>query len=264
MLPKKHLSQNFLSEQSILERIASEGRAHLFHAIFEIGAGEGALTEVLARHAHHVLALEFDRDLLPILREKFPPSSNVSLLEGDILHTSIDTIVKKYSSQQLPWAIFGNIPYAITGSILRKLTALEEAPQSIVLLVQKEVAERIVEKNKKRSLLSLSISLFGEAKLLFLVPKESFFPVPQVESAILQVIPHSNRLPFEMREAVLRLAKIGFASKRKTLANNFAAHRMFSKDRIERFLIESGKTKNARAEELSKEEWIELLRALSE
>ena len=270
MRPKKSFSQNFLRDESVLERIVREGNAASFDWIVEIGAGEGALTEALARSgARRILAFELDHDLIPKLLRRFPLSSNVSVIEADFLHTDIPSLLSQKgfqfqssesdtSNESWPksWSIFGNIPYGITGKIIRKLVRLVSAPDSIVLMVQREVAERLVEKDGKQSLLSLAVGLFGKTDVLFSVPKEAFFPVPEVESAIIRITPDPNRLPNETREEILRLARIGFASKRKTLANNFAAHREYSKETIEKLLETMGKHKNARAEELSAEEWI--------
>lgn len=256
MLPKKSLSQNFLRDQTIIQNIAEEAASS--ETILEIGAGEGVLTEELAKKAKKIIALEFDRDLIPELLNRFPLSSNVSVVEANILHSDSIGILKKHGWKNEPYDVFGNIPYAITGKIIRLLVSLNPAPRTIVLMVQREVAERIVIKDRKQSLLSLAVALFGTPEILFLVPKEAFFPAPRVESAVLRITPDPNRLPIDERESILRLAKIGFASKRKTLMNNFAAHQELSKEKLSHFLTEIGKTSTARAEELSPEEWSRL------
>lgn len=257
--PKKSLSQNFLRDEGVIRNIARLGEAHHFEWIVEIGAGEGVLTEVLAQEARHVIALEFDRDLIPRLLKRFPISSDVSVVETNILHTNIvDLLEKKGGKDRGSWAIFGNIPYAITGKIIRLLVSMEKAPDTIVLMVQKEVAERIVAKNGKQNILSLAVALFGKAEILFLVPKDAFFPAPEVESAVIRITPDKERLSNEEREHILRLAKIGFASKRKTLANNFAANPKYSKEEVENFLKSINKSLSTRAEELSVEEWVKL------
>lgn len=275
MHPKKSLSQNFLRDETVIQSIAEE--ANPSDTILEIGAGEGALTEKLAERAQKVIAIEFDRDLVPKLLKRFPLSSNVSIIEGDILHTDIPSLLHQKESFLSPpqshsseisgassspssksWCVFGNIPYAITGKIIRLLSSLDPAPNKIVLMVQKEVAERIVAKDGKQSILSLSVALFGTSKILFTVPKEAFFPAPKVESAVIRITPDPDRLSLEEREEILRLAKIGFASKRKTLINNFAAHREYSKETLENFLKNIGKAPNTRAEELSAEAWTRL------
>lgn len=259
MHPKKSLSQNFLRDEHIIQAIAEQGYASSFEWIVEIGAGEGALTEVLAKTGQHIIALEFDRDLIPKLLRRFSLDSPVSIVEADILRADIPEILRQRGFKEgMLWAIFGNIPYAITGKIIRILTTLDPAPDSIVLMVQKEVAERIAVHHEKQSLLSLSVALFGTSKILFTVPKEAFFPIPKVESALLCITPQKHSLPIETREYILRLAKIGFASKRKTLLNNFGAHSGFSKESVLNFLESIKKTPTARAEELSLEEWMQL------
>ncbi len=260
MLPKKSLSQNFLRDEAALRGIAEE--AESFDTVLEIGAGEGALTKELSKKAGKILALEFDRDLIPVLFARFPLSSNVSVVETDILRTNIIETLKKYGWKDERYAIFGNIPYAITGKIIRLLVTLDPAPEKTVLMVQKEVAERIIAKDGKQSLLSLSVALFGAPAICFTVPKEAFFPAPRVESAVIRIIPDPNHLSLERREQILRLAKIGFASKRKTLVNNFATHRGYSKELLVNFLKSIGKSSSARAEELSAEEWTELQKSI--
>lgn len=280
MFPKKSFSQNFLRDESVLRRIAEE--INPSDTILEIGAGEGALTEELGKRARNVIALEFDHELIPGLLRRFPLSSNVSIVEADILHADIPSLIdqkelpispsssspSKISSESRSksefrqWSIFGNIPYGITGKIIRLLVALNPAPDKIILMVQKEVAERIVAKNGKQSLLSLSVALFGHAEILFTVSRNAFFPAPEVESAVIRITPNPGRLQNETRERILHLAKIGFAAKRKTLANNFATHPEFSKETIERLLEHISKSKNARAEELSAEEWERLQRSI--
>ena len=259
MIPKKSLSQNFLQDERVINDIVRLGQANAFDWIVEIGAGEGALTEALSQEAKKIIALEFDRDLIPWLLRRFPLASRVSIVEADILHANIPEILQQKGFEaDASWAIFGNIPYAITGKILRILVSLSVVPDSIVLMMQKEVAERIVAKDRKQSLLSLSVSLFGTSKILFTVPKEAFFPSPQVESAIIRIMPNRQRLPLEEREHILHLAKIGFASRRKTFLNNFGAHTKFSKECLLSFLESIGKAPTARAEELSPEEWARL------
>lgn len=253
MFPKKSFSQNFLRDESVLRKIAEE--ANPSDTILEIGAGEGALTEELAKKARKIIALEFDRDLIPGLLRRFPLSGNVSIIEGDILQVDIIETLKKYHWKGEPYALFGNIPYAITGKIIRLLVSLDPAPDKIVLMVQKEVAERIVAKDGKQSLLSLAVALFGTPEILFTVPKEAFFPAPAIESAVIRITPDPHRLSLRERECILRLAKIGFAKKRKTLTNNFAAHPAYSKASIEDFLTNIGKPTNTRAEALSTKEW---------
>ena len=256
MIPKKSFSQNFLRDESVVQTIATIGCADSFDWIVEIGAGEGVLTEALSQGKARVIAIELDRDLIPHLLWRFPIDSNVSVVEADILRADINEILNRRGFKSGDsWAIFGNIPYAITGKILRMLVSLENAPDSVVLMMQKEVAERIVAEDGHSSILSLSISLFGNAEILFTVPKEAFFPMPKVESAVIRITPNKNRLSADKRENILRMAKIGFASKRKTLLNNFASHRDFSKKTLLDFLETTGKPRTVRAENLSAKDW---------
>lgn len=256
MHPKKSLSQNFLCDQTIIQNIAEEATSS--ETILEIGAGEGVLTDELAKRAKKIIALEFDRDLIPELLNRFPLSSNVSVVEADILRTDIPGTLKKYGWKGESYDVFGNIPYAITGKIIRLLVALDPAPRKIVLMIQKEVADRIVARDGKQSVLSTAVALFGKAEKLFDVSRNAFRPAPNVESAILCIVPDVNRLPVETREHILRVVKIGFASRRKTLANNLATLPEYSKDDIEDLLASLSLSKNVRAEELPVGVWKKL------
>jgi len=201
MLPKKSFSQNFLRDEEVVENIARLGEADHFNWVVEIGAGEGALTAELSRKARRVVALEVDRDLVPGLLKRFPIASNVSVAEGDILRADIFKLLETRGFRSgESWAIFGNIPYAITGKIIRKITLLETIPGAVVLMVQKEVALRIVAEKGKQSILSVAVALFGKAEILFSVSKTAFFPEPNVESAVIRIVPHHDMISREERE----------------------------------------------------------------
>ncbi len=264
MLPKKSFSQNFLRDEEVVENIARLGEADHFNWVVEIGAGEGALTAELSRKARRVVALEVDRDLVPGLLKRFPIASNVSVAEGDILRADIFKLLETRGFRSgESWAIFGNIPYAITGKIIRKITLLETIPGAVVLMVQKEVALRIVAEKGKQSILSVAVALFGKAEILFSVSKTAFFPEPNVESAVIRIVPHHDMISREERERVLRFVKIGFASKRKTLANNLVSGLRLEKESVEKMLLTLGKDVRVRAEELSPDEWVRLVCLLS-
>ena len=287
MYPKKSLSQNFLRDETVIQSIAKE--ANPSDTILEIGAGEGALTEKLAERAQKVIAIEFDRDLLPKLLKRFPLSSNVSIIEGDILHTDIPSLLhQKESFLSLPqshsseisdassspssksWCVFGNIPYAITGKIIRLLSSLDPAPNKIVLMVQKEVAERIVAvdrasgKPDKESILSIAVKAYGTPRYVATVKAGSFVPAPKVDSAIIAIESISrNHFPTLHHEQVFfQLVKTGFAHKRKTLAGNLKNN--WEPEIVDGAIAAVGLPVAVRAEEIRIETWVALMHAVYE
>ena len=183
---KKFFGQNFLSNKNILQTLVDAAHISNNDVVLEVGPGRGSLTELLALHAKKVIAIEKDKDLIPILQERFAKSTNVHIVEGDILHLKPGMIKIKQK-----YKIAANIPYYITGKFLRIF--LTEAgsglprPDPMVLMVQKEVAERIAAKDGKESLLSLSVKAYGVPSIVRVVPRGAFSPPPKVDSAILKI-----------------------------------------------------------------------------
>jgi 16S rRNA (adenine1518-N6/adenine1519-N6)-dimethyltransferase len=214
---KKSLGQNFLKSTKALSDIISAGDISPNEIILEIGPGKGALTEKLLEKAGKVVAIEKDPELILLLREKFAKeiiNKKLEIIEHDIL--DFDFTAEKYK-------IIANIPYYITGAIIRKFLESNNQPEIMVLLVQKEVAKRIVAQDKKESILSISVKAYGSPVYVDTVKKRYFSPEPKVDSAILLVENISKRLFVEnniSEEKFFELVKIGFAHKRKVLSSN--------------------------------------------
>lgn len=233
MKPKKSLGQNFLISPRVANAIALAGEIKKGEAIIEIGPGKGALTKELIFAGAKVIAIEKDKALVEKLKEKF----QIEIISADVLDEII--LPKKYK-------LIANIPYYITGAILEKFLAGENPPSLAVLMVQKEVAERIVAKNKKESILSISIKVFGEPSIVMRVSRGNFFPIPNVDSAVLKIENIKN--PFvnqKEQERFFEMVKAGFAHKRKLLKSNL------STCHVDKSLI----PENARAEDMSLEFW---------
>ncbi len=185
---KKHFGQHFLSNRTILQTMIDAAGISKKDVVLEVGPGLGSLTELLAKHAKRVVAIEKDRDLIPILQEKFKNDKNVEIIEGDALNLPKPLLRKKGKTFNGRYKIVANIPYYITGHFLRLfLENPRLRPSCMVLMVQKEVADRIVAKDKKESLLSMSVKSFGEPKIIRIVPRGAFNPPPGVDSAILKI-----------------------------------------------------------------------------
>ncbi len=270
---KKYLGQNFLKSEPALRKIVEAGEIKPDDIILEIGPGRGALTEKLLAFAGKVIAVEKDNELVEFLKEKFKKeikSRSLVLVHGDILEFEI-------TNYELgSYKIIANIPYNITGAILKKFLTAEYQPERMVLMLQQEVAQRIIARDKKESILSISVKAYGEPRLIMKVPKRYFSPRPEVDSAVI-VIKNISRKLFTSPPAPLwstregisfsgtlgkagdgvseekfwEVVRAGFAHKRKKLASN-----------LKGVVSPTGLASmaNKRAEDLSLEDWIDLLK----
>ena len=219
MQKKKSLGQHFLHSAHYLHATADAAEIKTGDIVLEIGPGEGALTEVLLSHGARIVAIEKDSRLISVLQEKFKKEIGESMLtvaEGDALNFEIS----KFRNFDR-FAVVGNIPYYITGALLKRFLSSAHQPTTLVFLIQKEVAERIV-KTKKESILSLSVKAYGTPKYIKTVPAGAFSPPPKVDSAILAVknISRKNFSNEEHEQKFFELIKKGFSQKRKFLINN--------------------------------------------
>ena len=255
--PRKSLGQNFLVDESALQRVVAAAGLEADAVVLEIGPGLGSLTRLLAESARRVVCVELDPALIPVLHEVLAPFQNVQIVQGDILRLDPSTYMKTASESALsPYLVVANIPYYITSALMRHLLEGASRPQRMVLTVQREVAERICAGPGDMSLLALSVQLYGAPRLAGRIPANAFYPVPKVDSAIIRVdLLPERRLPAEQVETFFRLAKAGFSQKRKTLRNALAAGMHWSALQSEAFLNQSGIDPMRRAETLSLEEW---------
>jgi 16S rRNA (adenine1518-N6/adenine1519-N6)-dimethyltransferase len=250
---KKSLGQHFLRSPHYLKLIADTAHLTEGELVVEVGPGEGTLTaELLARGAV-VSAVEKDHRLIPLLQEKFAKEigeKRFFLHEADALEFDISNLKATH------WKLVGNIPYYITGALLRKFLSTEPQPSTIVFLIQKEVAERVA-RSKKESILSLSIKAYGEPKYIKTVPSGAFSPPPAVDSAILAVehISRKNFATTAQEEKFFALVHAGFAQKRKLLKRNLES--VLGKVSLE--ALQTAKIQeNARAEDVPLEKWLAL------
>ncbi len=282
---KKSLGQNFLKSEIALIKIVETGEIKKDDVILEIGPGKGALTEKLLKHAGLVIAVEKDQELFEFLKIKFATqikSGSLVLVCDNILkfEMSSSEIFKFFSGPRFPgslsrpdhsknlkslhYKIIANIPYNITGAILKKFLTEENQPERMVLMVQQEVAKRIVARDGKESILSISVKAYGEPKMVMKVPKRYFSPTPKVDSAVIAIKNISRKLfvgvnqPVDLagRQVVdeakfWEIVKMGFAHKRKKLSSNLRSAPV-SQGQSLRSLG------NKRAEDLSLSDWISL------
>jgi 16S rRNA (adenine1518-N6/adenine1519-N6)-dimethyltransferase len=252
--PNKSLGQNFLQDDAALRKIISVSKIAATDTVLEIGPGLGSLTRYLALSAKYVVAVELDKSLLPILSSVVKGLENVRVVQGDILKINIAEWFRSDSYQ-----VVANIPYYITSAIFRHLLESQPKPKSIVLTVQKEVAQRICAEQGDMSLLALSVQVFGRPEIVADIPAEAFYPAPDVDSSVIRLeISSDPAIPTTQLDSFFRLAKAGFGQKRKTLRNSLSAGLSISAEAAEGLLKKSGIDPKRRAETLSIPEWATL------
>lgn len=220
---KKSLGQNFLTEPNILRKIVETASIDQETNVLEVGPGIGALTEQLAQNGHQVLAFEIDDRLIPVLKDTLAPYSNVTIIHQDILQADLSTIIKTEFSDDLPIKVVANLPYYITTPILMHFLEAQVPIAEMVVMLQKEVADRISAKpgTKAYGSLSIAVQYYMEAKVAFIVPKTVFVPQPNVDSAILKLTRREKpAAEVKNEQAFFKLVKAAFALRRKTLWNN--------------------------------------------
>jgi 16S rRNA (adenine1518-N6/adenine1519-N6)-dimethyltransferase len=266
---KKNLGQNFLVDESVVEGIVREVAPRAGETILEIGPGRGALTERLIEKAGRLVAIEFDRDLVPVLSERFGGRGNFELVEGDALSEDLCALVAPATQAR----VVANLPYYISTAILQRLIEQRRCLSEMVLMLQSEVVERITAPAGKseRGFLSVLVEAYCEAEKLFDVAPASFRPVPKVWSTVVRLSVRKELYVRVADEALLwRLVSAGFAQRRKTIFNNLRATTGELRSRIEQnggmteVLAQAKVEPQRRAETLMLEEWARLAQAIGE
>jgi len=258
--PDKRLGQNFLVDESALQRIVQAAEVGPQDNVLEIGPGLGALTRHLAARAARVTAVELDERLFPALREVVGASPNVRLVQGDILH-----FVPRDLMGGEPYLVAANIPYYITSAVFRHLLSAAPLPRRVVLTVQREVAGRVCAAPGKMNLLALSVQVYGAPRIAAHIPAEAFYPVPKVDSAVVRVdVFPRPRIPAAHLDAFFRLARAAFSQKRKTLLNALSAGMRWGKPHTRACLERAGIEPQLRAQALGWDEWEALVSAVEE
>ena len=251
--PKKSLGQHWLKDPEILADIAEAAELTCDDVVLEIGPGLGTLTSRLLARANSVTAVGFDTDLARKLPGQFP-GKKLTVVNQDILQFDLNQLPKNYK-------VVANVPYYITSKIVEKLMTAENKPSVAVLLVQKEVAERIAAEAGNMSILSVSVQIFAEAELDIEVPRQFFTPPPKVDSQVVVLRTRNNPLitPEDQRD-FFRIVKAGFSAKRKKLRSSLSGGLGIDKSAVEELLKNAGISPDARAEDLAIEDWKRLLK----
>ncbi|MEX2784005.1 16S rRNA (adenine(1518)-N(6)/adenine(1519)-N(6))-dimethyltransferase RsmA [Streptococcus sp. H49] len=267
---KKSFGQNFLTDSNILQKIVDTAEIDQNVNVIEIGPGIGALTEFLAEQAAEVMAFEIDDRLIPILADTLKDFDNVQVINEDILKSDLQARIKAFSDPSLPIKVVANLPYYITTPILMHLIESRIPFAEFVVMMQKEVADRISAEPRTKAYGSLSIAVqyYMTAKLAFVVPKTVFVPAPNVDSAILKMTRRQEPLvEVKDEDFFFRLTKVAFAHRRKTLWNNLISYFGKSeetKTQLKDSLERAGISPSVRGETLSIPEFADLADALKE
>lgn len=258
---KKGFGQNFLVDDSVLEKIVEAGNVSKEDTVIEIGPGLGNLTEYLLDRAGKVIAFEIDADMIEILKSRFGDKDNFELVNEDIMEVDLKEYIKGSAK------VIANLPYYITTPILFKLLEYKERVTDIVIMVQREVAERLLAtpKGKEYGVLTINTNYVSDASLVTIVPNTSFIPAPNVTSAVVKLeINLDKAKEIEDEESFKRLVKAAFSARRKKVINSVMNANVFSvtKEELTSYIVSLGFNENVRAEEIPTEKYIELANML--
>lgn len=259
--PKKQLGQNFLKNPEIARKMTVAAAIIQSDTIIEVGPGTGILTEELVKTGAKIFAVEKDFDLIEKLKRNVGEPKNLKIVHQDALWFDHSTIDGNYK-------VVANIPYNITSPLIRKFIESENKPEMMVLMVQKEVAERITAKpgDSNRGYLTLIVEFYAAAKILFEVSRNEFYPVPKVDSAVIKITTKKHHLRGDSKqvqpEFFFKIVKAGFSSKRQQIHNSLAATLRLEKNVVLDILSKAKIEPTLRAEDLTLEQWIELYRII--
>jgi len=261
--PSRRLGQNFLIDEKVLRKIIEAAELSKDDIVLEVGPGIGNLTAELAKRVKKVIAIEKDQKMVEILNELLEgwKVRNVKIVKADILKFS----PKIYNLKSKIYKVVANIPYYLTSPLIRKFVeTVEVKPQLLVLMVQKEVAQRICTKPPDMSILAVSVQFYAKAEIISFVSKKSFWPQPKVDSAIIKIIPRKSALPIRVNPLLFfKVVRAGFSQPRKQLANNFSKKLGIDKIKVREWLLKNKIQPTQRAETLNLEDWINLTKSLN-
>ena len=263
--PSKRLGQNFLVDKGTVRKIIEAAELQPDDTVLEIGPGLGVLTQELAKRVKKVIAVEKDQKLYIILKELLECSNvrNVRIVRDDILKLKIENLkIENYK-------VIGNLPFYLTAPVIRQFLEITEArPLQMTLVVQKEVGQRICSKPPDMNLLAVSVQFYSEPKIISYISKKSFWPSPEVDAAILKIVPHKAvphqylRYDAGLREQFFKIVRSGFSQPRKQLINNLSRGLNIDKKKIGEWLLKNNIQPTQRAETLSVKDWVKLTKCL--
>ena len=265
--PSKRLGQNFLIDKATVRRIISVANLNSNDITLEVGPGTGILTRELAKKAKRVIAVEKDQKMAEVLEKTTKQFKNVKIIQGDILKIStfqFPLIAEQLQGAKRPvrlstYKVVANLPYYIVQPLLRKFLESKNPPREMVLMVQKEVGQRICAKPPKMSLLAISVQLYADPRIICYVSKSSFWPKPKVDSAIIRITV-SKEQKTKNKNLFFKIVKAGFSQPRKQLSNNLSKGLKVNRERIKEWLLKNKIRPESRAETLGLEDWLRLVK----
>jgi 16S rRNA (adenine1518-N6/adenine1519-N6)-dimethyltransferase len=259
IFPSKRLGQSFLIDKKVLKKTVEVADLSKNDTVLEVGPGIGNLTIELAKKVKKVIAVEKDERMVEILKERLEEEriKNVEIVNEDILK-----FLPSFKPRR-SYKVVANIPYYLTSRLIRNLLEMERKPKLIVLMVQKEVAQRICAKPPKMNLLAVSVQFYAKPEIVSYVSKNSFWPRPKVDSAIIKIKPliDADRRPINA-DLFFKIVKAGFSHPRKQLTNNLTEKLKMEKEKVKNWLLKNGIEPTQRAETLNIEDWINLTKSL--
>jgi 16S rRNA (adenine1518-N6/adenine1519-N6)-dimethyltransferase len=264
--PSKGLGQSFLVAAWAYERILEAAQLSAHDVVLEIGPGLGTLTRRLAEAARHVIAVELDERMVTILKDTLAGRDNVTVHQADILETDPAALLEPWMAQadaDAAYKVVANLPYYITSRALRHLLTAPIRPERLVLMVQLEVADRIVATPGDMSLLAVSVQVFGAPERVCRVPADAFYPRPNVDSAVLAVdIYPEPMVPESLLPRFFQVVRAGFQQRRKQIHNSLVANLSLDRQSVADALEQAGIASQRRPQTLAIEEWVRLTQAL--
>ena len=261
--PNKILGQNFLIDKNILKKIVDTADLTPLDIVLEVGPGIGTLTQELAKNAGRVIAIEKDKVMVEAMRETLAGLDNVKIIQGDalkIFNFQFSIFNQFPKSQFSNYKVVANIPYYLTSNLIRNLLENKNPPQEIILLIQKEVAQRICSKPPNMSLLAVSVQFYAEPKIISYVSKNCFLPAPKIDSAIIKITPRAPGSQKFLRargsqEFFFKVVRAGFSQPRKQLAGNLSKKLKIERKKVNDWLLKNKINPAQRAETLSVGDW---------
>ena len=269
--PLKRLGQNFLIDKNIVRKIVKAANLQSKDFVLEIGPGLGVLTKELAKLPVYVLAVEKDQKLCQILKQTLKNYKNIEIINGDVLKFEIIKLFKnlkatlrgvRFASRKIKnYKVVSNLPFYITAPVIRKFLESPSPPEKMVLIIQKEMAQRICASPPDMSILAVSVQFYAKPEIISYVSRKSFRPQPKVDAAIIKIIPQKkNKIKADL---FFKIVKAGFSHPRKQLANNLAKELKLNKEELSSLLLANNIQPSQRAETLFIEDWIRLTKTVN-
>lgn len=255
--PVKRLGQNFLIDKQVIKKVIRAANLHSKDIVLEIGPGTGALTQETAKTAKKVIAVEKDPNMCEILKQALRDFKNIKIIQADILKI----LNSKFLVLNSKYKVVANLPFYITAPVIRKFLEVKYPPKEMVLIIQKEVAQRICSKPPKTNLLAISVQFYAKPKIISYVSKKSFYPQPKVDSAIIKIVPEKKYKDIDI-DLFFKIVKAGFSHPRKQLANNLVNGLKLNKKGVNDLLLKNNIKPSQRAETLFIKDWIQLIKVL--